>query len=189
MAITAVLFLIWDEYFTKLGHWGFNDDYILGIKLGHLPLEEILFFICIPYACVFTYDAFQKLLPSTLKTSWAKPLIYFLSAFLFIVGLLNLDQAYTSLTFILTAVFLPVALQMLGEKKTAIFFIAYVVLLIPFFLVNGVLTGSWINEMVVWYNDSEHLGIRLGTIPIVDSIYMLLLLIMNTSLYNLFQNS
>jgi lycopene cyclase domain-containing protein len=49
----------------------------------------------------------------------------------------------------------------------------YVVILIPFFLVNGVLTGSWIPEQVVWYNDEQSLGIRMGTIPVEDTIYNL----------------
>jgi lycopene cyclase domain-containing protein len=39
--------------------------------------------------------------------------------------------------------------------------------------VNGFLTGSWIHEQVVWYNNAENLGLRIGTVPIEDSIYAL----------------
>ena len=50
---------------------------------------------------------------------------------------------------------------------------SYVVILIPFFLVNGILTGSGLPEPIVWYNDAENFGLRLGTIPVEDAIYNL----------------
>ena len=43
--------------------------------------------------------------------------------------------------------------------------------MIPFLIVNGLLTGSFIEGEVVWYNNAENLGIRLGTIPIEDIVY------------------
>ncbi|TAE52960.1 MAG: lycopene cyclase domain-containing protein, partial [Bacteroidetes bacterium] len=52
------------------------------------------------------------------------------------------------------------------------FFLAWMVCLIPFFIVNGVLTSL----PVVWYNNAQNLGIRLGTIPIEDSMYLMLML-------------
>ncbi len=47
----------------------------------------------------------------------------------------------------------------------------YPILLIPFFIVNGILTGTGLEEPVVWYNDSRNLGIRLLSIPIEDVVY------------------
>jgi lycopene cyclase domain-containing protein len=69
------------------------------------------------------------------------------------------------------------------------FFVGYFVSLIPFLMVNGILT-AW---PVVEYNDAENLGIRIfidgwANIPIDDTIYCLLLLLMNVSLYHYFEN-
>ena len=52
-------------------------------------------------------------------------------------------------------------------------------MLIPFFIVNGILTGSFIENEVVWYNNTENLNIRLFTIPIEDTIYAFTLILLN----------
>ena len=78
-----------------------------------------------------------------------------------------------------TAVSFSFALVVLGltnNYKTQLFqsfFVSYAIILIPFFIVNGILTGSGLPEAVVWYNDAENFGLRLGTIPVEDTVYNL----------------
>jgi lycopene cyclase domain-containing protein len=52
---------------------------------------------------------------------------------------------------------------------------SYLVILIPFIIINGVLTGSIIGEPIVWYNNAENLGIRFFTIPVEDFLYYFLM--------------
>jgi lycopene cyclase domain-containing protein len=58
------------------------------------------------------------------------------------------------------------------------FWLAYLVHLIPFCVVNGVLTGAATPQPVVWYNPEEILGPRLYTIPVEDTIYALTCLLL-----------
>jgi lycopene cyclase domain-containing protein len=76
------------------------------------------------------------------------------------------------------------------SNKTRIlnrFFISFLIILVPFFIFNGVLTGTFIHEEVVWYNPSEITGIRLLTVPVEDIGYAFSLLLLNLLLINNFQ--
>src|SRR5690554_1987727 len=55
IAIVGIPFVVWDIIFTANGIWGFNDRYLSGIELFGLPLGEYLFFITVPFSCVFIY--------------------------------------------------------------------------------------------------------------------------------------
>ena len=170
------IFIPWDIWFTEMGIWGFNEYYISGVYFFNLPLEECLFFIFIPFCCIFTYHvvwtlSVDKSFKSMKNTSFT------LSIILFFAGVFWMDKLYTFYTFIGLSIVLLIAPFIVNMK---IFFKAFFILLIPFFIVNGLLTGSFIENQIVWYNDNHNLGIRLFTIPIEDVFYncFMLLLVM-----------
>lgn len=168
-----LVFIPWDIVFTHYGFWGFNPDYLIGYTIANLPIEEWLFFICIPYACVFTHYTLSELLPNFRIPLRISRLIYVLLACILVVTLwYQYDQWYTLVSFAYALVLLGITLNRKPELLP-VFFASYLVILIPFFIVNGFLTGSWLDEPVVWYNDVENMGIRLGTIPLEDTIYNL----------------
>ena len=51
------LFTIWDIIVTSRGHWSFNPLYTVGFRIFGLPIEEILFFIVIPFCGLFTWES------------------------------------------------------------------------------------------------------------------------------------
>lgn len=75
--IMMAIFVSWDILFTQAGFWGFNDAYLSGIYWANLPIEEWLFFVCIPYACLFTIYSFKNLLPKFSLSHKATEIIYF----------------------------------------------------------------------------------------------------------------
>jgi len=183
----AVFFLLWDEWFTSMGVWGFNPSYITGLYLFKLPLEEVLFFFCIPYACVFTYEAVGLLIKRDYVKPYSDVITNALIVSLLVAGILNTHRWYTTVTFTLCALFLLFVRYKLKADYLSRFYVAYLFILLPFFIVNGILTGTGLESPVVWYNADENLGIRLGTIPLEDAFYGMLLILMNITLFEFLQ--
>ena len=179
----AIIFIVWDSIFTHLGIWSFNPRYLTGVYFFSLPIEEILFFLCIPFSCVFTYyclDKFYKLAwPATVENIFC----IVLSMILIVTGFIFKDKYYTSVTFFSTAfvcLFLKFVLKINWFGKAAS---VYLILLIPFLIVNGILTGTGLEEPVVRYNNSEIVGLRLLTIPVEDIFYGFELILLNLFIY------
>ena len=57
IGIPFVIFIGWDVYAVSRGHWTFNKDYIVGLKIFSLPVEEVLFFTVIPFCALFTWES------------------------------------------------------------------------------------------------------------------------------------
>lgn len=177
----ATVFLVWDAVFTNMGIWGFNETYLTGVYLMNLPIEEVLFFICIPYACTYTYYVFSKYVQLEAPTI-GRGVSYALVVVLLVLAVVNYSKLYTSITFLLLCLFLVVLLRQRAAYLSK-FYVVYLIILLPFFISNGLLTGSWLAAPIVWYNDNHNLGIRLLTIPVEDTMYAVLMLLMNVAGY------
>ena len=189
LAIISVglFFIIWDIYFAYQNVWGFNDDYLIGIRWFKLPLEEWLFFLLIPYASNFIHYSLEYFFP---KLELSKNATQGISIILFAVSLgvftWNLDKIYTASSFGLFA--LLMLFQMLFQWKYARrFYLSFIVIYIPFFFVNSALTGSYSDKPVVFYDDTENLGIRVGTMPLEDSFYCFSMLYGSVLLFEYFR--
>ena len=183
----GLFFIIWDIYFAYQNVWGFNDDYLIGIRWFKLPLEEWLFFLLIPYASNFIHYSLEYFFP---KLELSKKVTQGISIILFAVSLgvftWNLDKIYTASSFGLFA--LLMLFQMLFQWKFARrFYISFIVIYIPFFFVNSALTGSYSDKPVVFYDDAENLGIRVGTMPLEDSFYCFSMLYGSVLLFEYFR--
>ncbi len=182
IGINASLFLAQDALFTAHGVWGFNDRYLMGPRLAGLPIEEILFFIAIPYACLFLYETLKVYVPNIPTGEGLWWLCAALSATFAAVAFIYMDRWYTFSAFGFAAVLLAVV-RALRVSWFGFFGLFFLVQLIPFFLVNSALTGSFTPEPVVWYSDAHNLGIRMGTIPFEDAFYSLTMLLLPITLF------
>ena len=181
--IVALIFIVWDVIFTINGVWGFNPRYLVGFELFHLPIEEWLFFIVVPFSCVFIYECVKYFRKPILWPNYGKIIAAVLGTFLIVLGIFNYSKNYTFITFLSLGLFLLIHILLFKSNYLGTFFFSYLFVLLPFLLVNGILTGSFIEEQIVWYNNEENLGIRIFTIPIEDVFYGMLLILLNITLY------
>lgn len=168
--IVGVFFVVWDIAFTNLQVWSFNAKYIVGIKFFNLPIEEYLFFLCVPYSCVFIYDCYNAYFPQINPIKKPLQLALILSVLLLIVAAVNHNKYYTFYNCFFASALLLMQVFIFKGAYMGRFFVSYMIVLIPFLIVNGLLTAL----PVVEYNNTENLGIRIFTIPVEDTMYGML---------------
>lgn len=170
--ISAAFFIIWDILFTKLGVWSFNPTYIIGIYIFNLPIEEILFFITVPYACIFIYEVVNGYTKRDV-IGCGKPYSVVISVICLVLIILFHDKTYTLINASICLIMLLYAAFIYKSQNLGRFFLAYFISLIPFLICNGLLTAL----PVVIYNNNENMNLRLFTIPLEDTLYGLSLML------------
>lgn len=183
-AIFGVLLIFgaWDVWKTAIGVWSFSSRYAGSWRFINLPLGEWLFFICVPYACIFILacvrayiDDHKLVLPRFL---WLAMALAF-----GVAGMLFINKTYTGVVFISVGAVLIIAWLLTPRSLVSCnFWIAILLTYVPFVVANGVLTAL----PVVLYDNSRNLNIRLGTIPLEDFFFSLSMLILSFSLYDFF---
>lgn len=131
--ISMLIFIPWDVFFTKHSIWGFNSDYYLGSTWLNLPLEEWLFFVCIPYACVFTHFSLLYYFPNLkLSEIISKRICYFLIVIFLLISIFNYDKWYTFVNFSLATLLTLVVVKSKPQIMQS-YLLTFLVMLIPFF--------------------------------------------------------
>ena len=165
--VVGAFYVGWDIYAAHRGDWGFNSKYLMGKYFFGLPLEEILFFITVPFSCIFIYECVRAYLPKTIiffpwEVSLILAVLFGAAAFYF------KGRHYTRMVFSVSGGFFFLAGRFGGDMlSSSSFWIAIFISYLPFMITNGILTGL----PVVTYNPRAIIGIRITTIPLEDFFY------------------
>ena len=184
MLFSGIIFITWDIRFTELGIWNFNPDFILGISIRNLPIEEWLFFLVVPFFSIYIYERFQNSL-----VHFNKPNIFVVFSLLLLVvfGLLAFffrRQLYTFFTFFLLTIYFGYTIFRNHFKRNfPKFYLSVGFALIPFFVLRVVLTAL----PIITFNGEHILNVRLYTVPIEDFGYFFLLHLMNITIFEYLQ--
>ncbi|MEY3049100.1 MAG: hypothetical protein RL365_1138 [Bacteroidota bacterium] len=170
LLIVSGLFLVWDQWFTEKGVWGFAREHTAHIFLGKLPLEETLFFVVVPYNCIFIYEVMGAYF--RLENNPKLNRVFFGIFFgLGVLLILQQPSGWYTLSSVLLAFALSALLLIVNPNWLTQFVVSFLVCLLPFLIVNGLLTGAATTLPVVWYNQAEFSGWRIITIPVEDLFY------------------
>jgi len=167
IAVVSTCYLLWDILVTARGEWSFNGQYLTGVQIFNIPLEEVLFFITVPYSCLFIYEV---VLYATKSSKFRLPAIVISALILALLGssLVFYPQGYTAKALASCGFFLMIALlldrPLLKSKQ---YWIWLAICYVPFLIINTVLTAL----PVVEYNSKAIWGLRVGTIPLEDFFY------------------
>jgi len=167
IGVVSSSYLIWDVIVTTRGEWSFNGKYLTGLYLLNIPLEEMLFFITVPFSCLFLYEA---VLYATKDTSIKLPNLIILTAIITLIacGIALHNQGYTSKALLSCGFFLAVAFLLDRPLiKSKHYWLWLAVCYLPFLIINSILTAL----PVVEYNPAAIFGRRIFTIPIEDFFY------------------
>jgi lycopene cyclase domain-containing protein len=167
IAFISTAYIIWDVIATEHGDWAFSPEHLIGFYIFGLPLEEILFFITVPYSCIFIYETVLFYVKES-KLNLNYKLFLIPAALLIIFGIIFYDQNYTFTVSIFAAAFFIGAIlfnkSLLASRN---FWITILIGFIPFLIVNYFLTSI----PVVIYNEAAFSGKRFITIPYEDFLY------------------
>jgi lycopene cyclase domain-containing protein len=173
IAVVGIGYIIWDAIVTARGDWFFNYTYLSGISILGLPIEEILFFVVVPYSCIFIYENLQYFLPDR-QLPFNKIFYIGLSILFILAGLFFYNQDYTILALMSCAFFFLIATFFSPELLQSRNYWLYIGLsMIPFIIFNYLLTSIPIvsyHPAAIWGGDGLWNG-RFFSIPIEDFFY------------------
>ena len=165
--VVSSIYIVWDSFATFRNDWSFNPNYLTGLNFFHLPIEEILFFITVPYSCIFIYETLSFYLKEK-QFNINKKFFYAVAVLLLLTASLFAGQNYTFTVLIFCSAFFAIGAYYFSKLlNSKIFWLTILTTYVPFLIVNYLLTSIPIVE----YNSNAILGIRFLTIPVEDFFY------------------
>ena len=184
LALSGALYLFWDALVVRRGDWKFNSRFTGTFRLFGLPAGEYLFFVAVPYACLFLFEVVRTFSGATVWwPSEAADLLVTALAFAAAAWMLR-SRSYTTLALTSVAAFLTtLALTNPGLAGHSEFWIWFGLCFVGFILVDGAYTTL----PTIWYNPLAVTGLRIGPIPIEDFFYNFSYLGLTLCFYLLFE--
>ncbi|MEJ1237856.1 lycopene cyclase domain-containing protein [Chryseolinea sp. T2] len=180
---TVIFFILWVELFAHLGIWSFDERFTIGVHVGWIPLEEVLFLVIVIYTGMFVYFALNQISEKDRLFPHQEVISSVLIIVLLIAGLYYKEKVYTGAAFLLLAIFLTFQMLKLRPRYMGRFYSTFALLFIPLLIVDGFRTGAFVNGEIVHYNDEQNLNLRLGTIPLENICFVFLLMVMPVTIW------
>ncbi len=181
IVITAIIFIAGDMWFVSKGIWWFDNDYVIGIYIFNLPIEECLFFFIIPFSSMFIYEVINYFIKKNISQKTTKIITTVILIFLLSSAIIFYDRFYTLIIFIFLSILLFLHQFIFKSIYLSRFYQLWTILIIPFLIFDGIVTAF----PIVIYNHLYITGFRLTSIPIEDLFYGALQTLVIISIYKI----
>ncbi|UCB60141.1 MAG: lycopene cyclase domain-containing protein [Candidatus Bathyarchaeota archaeon] len=162
------IFVAWDVFATSRSHWAFNPAYVGKAHFLGLPLEEFLFFVTVPYSCLFVFVSIDSFLGDTKLFSPRKKLFASIGALVAALSFAFLPMEYTFLAVLSVGLTIfCVSIVNVDIFSSRAYWTYVAVTLVLFLGSNFILTSL----PVVEYSSSAICNIRFSTIPLEDFLF------------------
>lgn len=168
MLLVGIFFVAWDVVATYRGHWAFNPSYVNEIRFLGLPLEEMLFFVTVPYSCLFVFEAIKYFVGDVKLFSPRRSFGIGVGVLVAVLSFGFLDMEYTFLAILSVGLtLLMVSCVQVELFASRAYWMYIVATLFLFFIFNFILTSL----PVVEYSSLAISNIRVTTIPLEDFLF------------------
>lgn len=182
IAVVAPVYIIWDQLAVIFGTWKFDSANVIGIYFFHLPIEEVSFFLVVPFSTLLIYEVIS----SHLKGKISGRIILTVSSvsiiLLILLGVLNISRSYTSIASFFAAASIVIGLlldRQLMERKSLWVYMA--ISYIPFVFFDHLM----VSIPVFTYGANAIIGLRIAEIPVEEFLYVFSLLMSYVIVYDL----
>lgn len=169
----APFFIVWDHFAVIYGTWEFNRAMVLNLFVFKLPLEEILFFIVVPFSTIIIMEILIPFSEKRFKIKYVYNIMILLSVIFIITGLFNLDKSYTSVVCFFASGSMIIAVASKAKIVERFTFWLYILIsYIPFIIFDHIM----VTLPIFVYGRGAIVGIRIFSIPIEEYLYVFTML-------------
>lgn len=181
----GAIFIMWDIRFTELKIWTFNPEFLCGVEIMRVPIEEWLFFLVVPLSSIYIYEWLKIKLENFEQANAFVIVSLVLFVLSTILSFFYRRNMFTFFTFFLTSIYLGYTIFRNKFKKNYTkFYLAFAISLIPFLIVSGILNAL----PAIVYNSEQIIGVGIFGVPLEKIGFLFLLLLINTTIYEYLSN-
>lgn len=181
--IVGLIFIYFNRNMLTNNGWFYNDQFLAGISLMNLPLEEILFLISFFFTASITFEIIRISFPERKIILPKRPLII-LALFFMLPAVIHMNKSYTFAVTILTSLSIMVATFLFNEQHLKRSFWISVVAFYPILIAADLFKCGL---PIVQYNADAIIGSKVLSVPIENFLYSFVMVFLYFTLYSYFR--
>lgn len=180
VVFTGLIFVMWNMRFIELGIWNYNYDYLTGIELLEIPIEEWLSFLIVPISAAYIFDWAKSKIEQFNRQNIFVAISLVLFILLGVLAYIFRKNMFSFFTFFLTTIYLGYTVfRNRFKQHYAALYVSWLAILIPFtvvFSIAGMLP-------IIAYQAEQIMGIAILAVPLERFFYVFLMLLITLTIY------